>query len=197
MSIGVASVQRKEFTTASAVYYREQRFAAETAVVEVAVVVGQASWPNVWHQRVWNSIWVLEQCLISGSLEQQWLSTGHKSVTVSICRNSTILKHYHHWIYVHVHIILQCPLQISNISITKYDEELLSNKHNSAAQMFQMSIKVECCNKDVEQFFSSLSQSEGILNLFPIFFIREPPRFEGSAVRHSDPFVVLVTIFFF
>ena len=55
MSIGVASVQRKEFTTASAVYYREQRFAAKNAVVVVAVV-GQASWPNVWHQRVWNSI---------------------------------------------------------------------------------------------------------------------------------------------
>ena len=53
MSIGVASAQQKEFTTASAVYYREQRFAAENAVV---VVVGQASWPNVWHQRVWNSI---------------------------------------------------------------------------------------------------------------------------------------------
>ena len=49
MSIGVASVQRKEFTTASAVYYREQRFAAENAVVEV-VVAGQVSWPNVWHQ---------------------------------------------------------------------------------------------------------------------------------------------------
>ena len=66
MSIGVASVQQKEFTTASAVYYRKQRFAAENAVVVVAVVVvGQASWPNVWHQRVWNSIWVLEQCLVS------------------------------------------------------------------------------------------------------------------------------------
>ena len=55
MSIGVASVQRKEFTTASAVYYREQRFAAKNAVV-VAVIAGQVSWPNVWHQRVWNSI---------------------------------------------------------------------------------------------------------------------------------------------
>ena len=54
MSIGVASVQQKEFITASAVYYRKQRFAAESAVVEVAVV-GQACWPNVWHQRVWNS----------------------------------------------------------------------------------------------------------------------------------------------
>ena len=51
----VASVQRKEFTTAIAVYYREQRFAAESAVV-VAVVIGQASWPNVWHERVWNGI---------------------------------------------------------------------------------------------------------------------------------------------
>ena len=62
MSIGVASVQQKDFTTASAVYYREQRFAAENAVVVavvvvvVVVVVGQVSWPNVWHQRVWNSI---------------------------------------------------------------------------------------------------------------------------------------------
>ena len=53
MSIGVASVQQKEFNTASAVYYCEQRFAAKNAVVEVA---GQVSWPNVWHQRVWNSI---------------------------------------------------------------------------------------------------------------------------------------------
>ena len=52
----------------------------------------------------WNSVWVLEQCLISGTLEQQWLSTGHKSVTVSICRNSTILKHYDEWIYVYVSI---------------------------------------------------------------------------------------------
>ena len=48
MSIGVASVQQKEFTTASTVYYCEQRFAAKSAVV-VAVVIGQASWPNVWH----------------------------------------------------------------------------------------------------------------------------------------------------
>ena len=55
MSIGVASVQQKEFNTASAVYYREQRFAAESAVV-VGIAVGQASWPNVWRQRVWNSI---------------------------------------------------------------------------------------------------------------------------------------------
>ena len=47
MSIGVASVQQKEFITASAVYYREQRFAAESVVVEVVVVVGQVSWPNV------------------------------------------------------------------------------------------------------------------------------------------------------
>ena len=58
MSIGVASVQQKEFSTASAVYYCEQRFAAENAVVVavVVVVVGQASWPSIWHQRVWNSI---------------------------------------------------------------------------------------------------------------------------------------------
>ena len=55
MSIGVASVQQKEFITASAVYYREQRFAADSAVVVVGVV-GQASWPNVWHQQVWNCI---------------------------------------------------------------------------------------------------------------------------------------------
>ena len=126
----------------------------------------------------WNSNWVLEQCLISGTLEhclilgtmeQQWLNSGHKSVTVSICRNSASLKHHHQWIYVHVHIILQCPLQISNISITKYDEELLSNKYNSAAQMFQMSIKVECCNKDVEQFFSSFAVGRSFKFYFPFF----------------------------
>jgi len=52
MSVGVASVQQKEFITASAVYYGEQRFTAKNAVV----VVGQVSWPNVWHQRVWNSV---------------------------------------------------------------------------------------------------------------------------------------------
>ena len=156
MSIGVASVQQKEFITASAVYYREQRFAAESAVV-VVVVVGQASWPNVWHQRVWNCIWVLEQCLISATLEQQWLNSGHKLATVTVCRNSTIITS--EYTCICVHIILQCPLQISNISITKDDEELLSTKYNSAAQMFQMSIKVECCNKDVEQFFSSFSRS--------------------------------------
>ena len=69
MSIGVASVQRKEFITASAVYYREQRFAAKSAVVVAVVgIAGQVSWPNVWHQRVWNSIWVLEQYLSSGTM---------------------------------------------------------------------------------------------------------------------------------
>ena len=55
----VASVQQKEFITASAVYYREQRFAAENAVV---VVAGQVS-SN------------LVQCLTSTSLEQ-YLSSG-------------------------------------------------------------------------------------------------------------------------
>ena len=55
MSIGVASVQPKEFNTASAVYYCEQRFAAENAVAVVGIA-GQVSWPNVWHQRIWNSI---------------------------------------------------------------------------------------------------------------------------------------------
>ena len=116
MSIGVASVQQKDFITASAVYYCEQRFATKSAVVVVAVV-GQASWPNVWPQRVWNSIWVLEHCLISGSLEhclilgtleQQWLNSGQKSATVSICRNSTILKYYHQWIYKYM-----CPYNSS------------------------------------------------------------------------------------
>ena len=57
MSIGVASVQQKEFITASAVYYREQRFAAENAVV----VVGQVS-SN------------LVQCLTSTNLEQYLIS---------------------------------------------------------------------------------------------------------------------------
>ena len=68
MSIDVASVQQKEFNTASAVYYCEQRFAAESVVVVLGIAVGQVSWPNVWHQRVWNSIWVLEQCLSSGTM---------------------------------------------------------------------------------------------------------------------------------
>ena len=67
MSIGVASVQQKEFITASAVYYREQRFAAENAVV---VVVGQV-------------LSNLVQCLASTSLEQ-YLSSG----TMSDIRNS-------------------------------------------------------------------------------------------------------------
>ena len=177
MSISVASVQQKEFITASAVYYREQRFSAESAVVEVVVVVGQVSWPNVWHQRVWNSIWVLEQCLSSGTMSDI-RNSGHKSATVSICRNSASLKHYHQWVYIHVHIILQCPLQIFNISSTKNDEDLLSNKHNSAAQMFQMSIKVECCNKDVEQFFSSFSVGRNLI-LFPIFYKGIPHNLKG------------------
>ena len=63
MSIGVASVQQKEFITASAVYYREQRFTAESAVGQV--------FSN------------LVQCLASTSLEQ-YLSSG----TVSDIRNS-------------------------------------------------------------------------------------------------------------
>ena len=105
---------KKKFITASAVYYCERRFAAESAVVEVGLVVGQVSWPNFWHQRVWNCIWVQEQCLTSATLEQQWLNSGHKLVTVSICRNSTILKHYHQWIYMYM-----CPynssMSIANI----------------------------------------------------------------------------------
>ena len=83
MSIGVASIQQKEFITASAVYYREQRFAVESAVVVVEVIVGQASWPNVWHQRVWNSVWVLEQYLSSGIM-----SGIRNSGTVCNIRNS-------------------------------------------------------------------------------------------------------------
>ena len=63
-------------STTKRIYYCEcsilsQRFAAKSAVVVavvVVVVVGQASWPNVWHQRVWNSIWVLEQYLGSGTM---------------------------------------------------------------------------------------------------------------------------------
>ena len=74
MSIGVASVQQKEFITASAVYYRKQRFAAANAVVEV---VGQ----------VFSN---LVQCLTSTSLEQ-YLSSG----TVSDIRNSgTVLANF-------------------------------------------------------------------------------------------------------
>ena len=57
MSIGVASVQQKEFITASAVYYREQRFAAENAVVEVGQVFS-----------------ILVHCLASTSLEQYLIS---------------------------------------------------------------------------------------------------------------------------
>ena len=46
----------KEFNTASAVYYREQRFAAENTVVVVGIGQVLETWSNVWHQRVWNSI---------------------------------------------------------------------------------------------------------------------------------------------
>ena len=73
MSIGVASVQQKEFITASAVYYREQRFAAENAVVGVGQVFS-----------------ILVHCLTSTSLEQ-YLSSG----TVSDIRNSgTVLANF-------------------------------------------------------------------------------------------------------
>ena len=73
MSIGVASVQQKEFITASAVYYREQRFAAENGVVVVGQVLSN-----------------LVQCLTSTSLEQ-YLSSG----TVSDIRNSgTVLANF-------------------------------------------------------------------------------------------------------
>ena len=65
MSIGVASVQRKEFNTASAVYYREQRFAAERCS-------SSSSRPSI-----------LTQCLASTNLEQ-YLSSG----TVPNIRNS-------------------------------------------------------------------------------------------------------------
>ena len=146
----------------------------------------------------------------SGTVSDIRNSGTVSGITISDFRNSTILNTsnwtissafrnntcwWDTWaispmnIYVYVHIILQCPLLIFNISTTKDDEELLSNKYNSAAQMFQMSIKLECCNKDVEQFFSSLSVGRNF-NLFPIL-IREPPQFEGSAVRHSNPFVAV------
>ena len=61
MSIDVASVQQKEFITASAVYYCEQRFAAESAVVVVGQVLSN-----------------LVQYLASTSLEQ-YLSSGTMS----------------------------------------------------------------------------------------------------------------------
>ena len=66
MSIGVASVQQKEFITASAVYYREQRFATENAVV----VVGQVF--SILVQCLASTS--LEQYLISEILEQYWLT---------------------------------------------------------------------------------------------------------------------------
>ena len=78
MSIGVASVQQKEFTTASAVYYREQRFAAKSAVV--VAVVGQASWPNVWHQRVWSSTG--NSGTVSGIMSSGTLSDIRNSGTI-------------------------------------------------------------------------------------------------------------------
>ena len=157
MSIGVASVQQKEFITASAVYYREQRFCGRERCSS------SSRRPSI-----------LAQCLASTNLEQ-YLSSGtvsdirnlwnNNGLTLDINRQLSLSAGTQPYLSIItieytcicVHIILQCPLQISNISITKDDGELLSNKYNSAAQMFQMSIKVECCNKDVEQFFSSLA----------------------------------------
>ena len=69
-------------------------------------------------------------------------------------------------------------MPIFNIAITKDDHELLSNKYNSAAQMFQMSIKVECCNKDVEQFFFSLSVGRNF-NFIPHFYKGTPHNLKG------------------
>ena len=138
-------------------------------------------WNSVWYQELWNN-----NGLTLDKNRQLSLSAGTQPYSNIIISEYTCIC---------VHIILQCPLQISNISITKDDEGLLSNKYNSAAQMFRMSIKVECCNKDVEQFSSSLSVGRNFKFGSP-FLIREPPQFEGSAVRHSSPFVVLVTIFF-
>ena len=66
MSIGVASVQQKEFTTASAVYYCEQRFCGRERCSSSS-----------------NRPSILAQCLASTSLEQ-YLSSG----TVSDIRNS-------------------------------------------------------------------------------------------------------------
>ena len=78
-----------------------------------------------------------------------------------------------------------CPynssMSIANIQYfhnQKNGDKLLSNKYNSAAQMFQMSIKVECCNKDVEQFFSSLSVGRNLI-LFPIFYKGTPHNLNG------------------
>ena len=150
MSIGVASVQRKEFTTASAVYYRnalrQRALQQQQQQQQQAKHLGPMSGINESGtvSEFWNSIWVLEQCLISGTLEQQWLNSGHKSVTVSICRNSTSLNHYHQRIYVHVHIILQCPLQMKNCCQTNTTRQhecfRCQSRLNVVTRMFSSSL---------------------------------------------------------
>ena len=70
-------------STTKRIYYCEcsilsQHFAAKSAVV--VAVVGQASWPNVWHQRVWISIWALEQCLSSGTMSGFWNSVWYREL---------------------------------------------------------------------------------------------------------------------
>jgi len=73
VSIGVASVKQKNLLLRGAVYYREQRCAAESALV----VVGQVF-----------SIGILAKCLTSASLEQYLI---RNSRTVYDFSNSTII----------------------------------------------------------------------------------------------------------
>ena len=160
----LGNVNRCCISTTKRIYYCECSILLRATLCGRERCSSSSSRPSILAQYLASTS--LEQCLISGTLEQQWLNSGHKSVTVSICRNSAIFNHYHQWIYMYM-----CPynssMSIANIQYFHNQRRwriAVNNKHNSAAQMFQMSIKVECCNKDVEQFFSSFSRSRKVVN---------------------------------
>jgi len=126
---------------------------------------------NFWLQEFWNSIW-------SGTQE-------HCSI-----RNAGIIFDHHT-----SSIFLQCPLPISTISNTKDDHQLsVKQVQLGSNKCFRCQARLNVVTRMLSSFLLFLSVGRNLI-LFPIF-IREPPQFEWSAVRHSHPIVVLVTIFF-
>jgi len=135
------------------------------------------------------------QQYLTWGTEQQHLPSGTVTI-ISGFRNNNHL--WNIWpisptdIYVCMsiwNIILQCPLPISNTIIN-----CLSNKYNSAAaNVSRCQSRLNVVTRMLYSSLLSLSRKE--FNFISHFFIREPPQFEWSAVRHSYPIAVLVTIF--
>jgi len=133
VSIGVASVQQQKMLLLhGAVYYREQRFAEQgfaVVAVQVSSISNLAKCLNISNSTTVSDEELQEQCLISATI-----------------LNFQIFDHQQYVFNVH------CQYQMRSSIVCQTN---ISRQQ----QVFKMSSKVECCNKDAMSF-SSFSESE-------------------------------------